>query len=75
VRALAHEILVMQDGKIGLFEDRFALLTQPLQLDALRAVSSYSCYIGLPGLASRSGVPVSARRRKRAAGAQRSPYC
>ena len=67
MRALAHEILVMQDGKIGLFEDRFALLTQPLRLDALRAVSSYRY--------SRSGVPVSARRRSRAEGAQRSPYC
>ena len=32
-------------------------------------------YIGRPGLASRSGVPVSASRRSRAEGAQRSPYC
>ena len=32
-------------------------------------------YIARPGLASRSGVPVSASRRNRAAGAQRAPCC
>src|ERR1700759_1334851 len=32
-------------------------------------------YIGRRGLASRSGVPVSANWRSNAAGAQRSPYC
>jgi hypothetical protein len=34
-----------------------------------------STHIGRPGFASRSEVPVSARRRSRAEGAQRSPYC
>jgi hypothetical protein len=32
-------------------------------------------HIARPGFASRKGVPVSARRRRRAEGAQRSPYC